>query len=64
MSKSFGIPSAASFDAYESGLMTDEEVIAFFQQFIDSGHAFTLQGHYGRTAAHLIESGVCTPPKR
>jgi hypothetical protein len=64
MSKSFGLPPAALFDAYESGTMTDEEVVAFFQQLIDSGHAFTLQGHYGRTAAHLIASGFCTPPKR
>ena len=64
MSKSLGLPPAALFDAYEYGLMADEEVVTFFQQLIDSGHAFRLQGHYGRTAEHLIESGFCTPPKR
>ena len=44
---------------YESGNMTDEEMISFFQELIDSGMAWQLQGHYGRTASFLIEEGVC-----
>lgn len=64
MSQSSGLPDFSAFEAYESGEMTGDEEIAFFQQLIDSGHAWRLQGHYGRTAMHLIECGVCTPPKR
>ena len=44
---------------YESGLMSEEELIGFFQKLIDNGMAWTLQGHYGRTAEHLIEAGAC-----
>ena len=44
---------------YESGLMTDEETIEFFQELINSGLCWQLQGHYGRTAMILIENGYC-----
>ena len=44
---------------YESGEMNQEEVIEFFQELINSGAAWTLQGHYGRTALRLIEYGLC-----
>ena len=45
--------------AYESGEMNKEEAISFFQELIDTGLAWKLQGHYGRTATNLIESGDC-----
>ena len=45
---------------YENGNMTNEETIKFFQELIDSGMAWKLQGHYGRTAIHLLEVGLCT----
>ena len=45
---------------YENGSMTNEETIKFFQELIDSGMAWKLQGHYGRTATHLLEEGLCT----
>ena len=45
---------------YENGQLDDEETFAFFQDLIDSGAAWALQGHYGRTALALIDSGHCT----
>ena len=44
---------------YESDEMDQEETISFFQELIDTGHAWRLQGHYGRTALRLIECGLC-----
>ena len=44
---------------YESDEMDQEEVIEFFQELINSGYAWKLQGHYGRTALRLIEYGLC-----
>ena len=44
--------------AFESGELTTEEQIELFARLIKSGMAWTLQGHYGRTAKHLIEIGA------
>lgn len=44
---------------YESGEMSDEDTIEFFQELIDSGLCWRLQGHYGRTAQALIDEGYC-----
>lgn len=44
--------------AYESGEMTEEEIIEFFQELLDSGLCWQLQGHYGRTAQSLIDAGL------
>ena len=44
---------------YENGNMGTDEIVPFFQELIDNGMAWTLQGHYGRTAAALIEAGEC-----
>ena len=44
---------------FESGEMNDQEVIEFFQELIDTGQAWSLQGRYGRAAQALIEEGYC-----
>jgi len=45
---------------YESGELDPEDTIDLFQELINSGMAWTLQGSYGRTAMELIEAGHCT----
>lgn len=47
---------------YEQDDMPDEEIIDLFQDLVDTGYAWKLQGHYGRTAMALIEQGYVVPP--
>lgn len=45
--------------AYENGALNEDETVALFQSLIDSGLAWKLQGHYGRTAEFFIRNGDC-----
>ena len=45
--------------AFESGELDDDGIIDLFQELIDSGLAWQLQGSYGRIANALIDSGYC-----
>jgi len=45
------------------GADSDDTMRQAWQYLIDSGHAWALQGWYGRNAKALIEMGICTPPK-
>lgn len=43
--------------AHESGELDDNDTLELFSELIKTGQAWTLQGHYGRTATALIDSG-------
>lgn len=43
--------------AYENGDLTHDEVVEGFQNLVDTGLAWKLQGSYGRMARRLIENG-------
>ena len=44
--------------AYEQGDLSDEETVVFFQEMLDTGLVWKLQGHYGRTASRLLDEGL------
>jgi hypothetical protein len=42
---------------YENGDITGKVFLKLFARLIKTGLAWTLQGHYGRTASQLIDNG-------
>jgi hypothetical protein len=48
--------------AYVQGDLDDEGTIELFQRLVDSGLAWRLQGHYGRTAMALVRGGHISLP--
>lgn len=50
---------AASIILYEDGKFQEvDDVLTLFSALIKTGLAWNLQGHFGRTARHLIDIGA------
>ena len=48
--------------AYEEGQLTEDQEIALFEQLVETGMCWQLQGHYQRVAATLMEAGLISSP--
>jgi hypothetical protein len=44
--------------AFEDGTISQDRKVTMFQHLVDTGHAWTLQGFYGREACQLIVAGL------
>lgn len=44
--------------AFECGELNEDKTLELFQHLVNNGHAWTLQGSYGRAAKVLIERGL------
>lgn len=56
------MPDIQDMIAFEQGELDQDATVALFQQLVDTGLAWQLQGFYGRTAADLIRAGLVHTP--
>ena len=45
---------------YEGGELNDTNTLYLFSKLVKTGQAWSLQGHYGRTASALIQDNFLT----
>ena len=53
---------ADAITAYEQDELDEQETIQLFQDLVNTGLAWSLQGYYGRVATDLIRAGLVTEP--
>jgi len=53
------MPNIDNIIAFENGELSQEDTVKMFQEMIDDGSVWGLQGSYGRNATALIQSGLC-----
>ena len=56
--RAFNTDLAVRLTQYETGEATQDEEVELFQDLVDSGLAWSLQGSYGRHASALISAGL------
>jgi len=44
--------------AWEEGSLSDDDTVSLFQELVNNGMAWSLQGMYGREAMALIRAGL------
>ena len=49
--------------AFEEGRLSDKETIDLFQEMVNSGLVWELQGGYGRVAMDMIDKGEVKVPE-
>lgn len=52
----------SSLMAYEDGSLDEDAIIDMFQEMINDGSVWSLQGSYGQIAIDLIRQGICEVP--
>ena len=50
--------------AFETGQMSEADMIKMFQRMVNTGQVWSLQGSYGRQAQSLLDAGVIQYPKK
>ncbi|MCK5294186.1 MAG: hypothetical protein KAJ49_05995 [Arcobacteraceae bacterium] len=50
--------------AFESGEMSEADMIKMFQRMVDTGQVWKFQGSYGRQAQSLLDAGLIQYPKK